>query len=122
MKDLSRIVRGRVVGIEYPLTCRIAPLRWIWSLTEYRLPVTYTVAVTRTLWGPPVRTTRIVQHQTAELDGCRPLGAPACEAAIPTGETLWVIRRLPNGEQRYTGGCGAAYAPYILRIARQSGK
>lgn len=120
LKDVSLIARGRVVAVQYPLGCRIAPLRWAHALTGRPLPVTYTIAIRETLLGPSVRTTRVVQHQAAGFEGCNPLGSSACEPALPNGDALWVLNRTPNGEQRFAGRCGLELAPHFIRLARRS--
>ncbi len=119
IKDVSLIARGHVVAVNYPLGCRVAPLRWAYSMAQLRLPVTYTIAVRETMYGPSVRTTKVVQHQLADFKACKPVGANACEAALPVGDALWVLNRMANGEQRYAGRCGLILAPYYLRVARQ---
>ncbi len=119
LSKVSLIARGRVVEVDYPAGCSVAPLRWAYAIAGARLPVTYTIAVRETLLGRPVRTTTVVQRQGAGFDGCRPLGSAACEDALPTGDTLWVLNRMPNGEQRSAGGCGLALAPHFLRLAKQ---
>lgn len=120
LKDVSLIARGRVVAVAYPLGCRIAPLRWAYAVTGTRLPVTYSIAIRETLLGTSGRTTTVVQQQVAELDGCKPLGSAACEPALPPGDALWVLNRMPSGEQRFAGRCGQMLAPYLLRMAQRS--
>ena len=122
MRDLSLIARGRVVAVRYPLGCRIAPIRWAYSLMEARLPVTYSIAISETLWGRPVATAYVVQWQVADWDACKPLGSAACEPVLPRGDALWVLKRMPNGEQRYAGRCGLMLAPHFLRLSQQSAR
>lgn len=121
-KDMTLVAHGRVTAVRYPAACRIAPLRWAYALTGSRHKVVYSVAIRRTLWGRPVATTEVVQYQIAETDGCKPLGSAACEAALPRGDTLWVLRRTPDGEQRYAGRCGLLLAPYLIRLAQRTAR
>jgi hypothetical protein len=120
MADLSLVAYGRIIAVEYPPGCRVAPLRWAYSLAKMRLPVTYTVAVRETLWGQPVATTRVVQHQLASWDACKPLGSPACQPVLPFGDALWALHRMSNGEQTYAGQCGLTLASYYLRLGQTS--
>lgn len=120
MRSVSLIARGRVVAIEQPLACRVAPMRWAYALARARLPVTYSVAVRETLLGPPVRMVKVVQRQMADFDACRPLGSAACEPDLPVGDALWVLNRGPNGEQQYGGSCALMLAPYFLRLAHRA--
>lgn len=118
MRDLSLIAHGQVVAVNYPIGCRVAPLRLGYALASALLPVTYSLRIRQTLWGRPVAMTKVVQHQAADWDECRPLGSAACQPRMPVGDALWVLSRLPNGEQRNTGRCGLQLAPHFLRLSK----
>lgn len=106
--------------VQYPAACRFPVLRWAYALTEARLPVTYTVVVSRTFLGKPVKSTTVVQHQTVEWGGCKPLGSAACEAPFPAGDALWVLYRQANGELRHAGRCGQLLAPAFVQLANRT--
>lgn len=115
-KHWSLVAYGRITQVHLPTGCRVAPVRWAHTVLGSRLPMTFHVKVTRTLWGRPLQTVSVVQRQIATWSGCVPLGSAACEAPLPGGDTLWVLSHTPTGELRHGGLCGVRLAARLLRL------
>lgn len=119
VQSLPLVAYGRVYATTYPAACRIAPLRWVNAVIGRRAPVTYKLALRKIVWGKSPRNIEVVQYQQVGWAECHPLGDAACQPKLPTGDTLWPLRR-DKGELVYSGRCGLIIANYVLRKFSQS--
>lgn len=108
LRDHPVIVKARIASTDYPLACRIAPLRWFTTLfLDRTVEVRHHLSVTGVIKGKAARRLTVVQNQWVDYGGCVAGSEVSCEISLRTSEDLWILKPAGKSAFKRAGWCAS---------------